>query len=209
MNSIDEQIKNSILEWQKRFEEMRVQFNLGKMDATDLFEKYKDQLRHAIHLFKTQLDSMGSSAEQQVQELKTKLDQVVAQLNLGKASENEAFKAQREKIEAALHEVYATGKSLYSKHFDEILDLFDNSSTAFKTGLEILQLQFSLGKMNSRDELEAVKKSMNEKLNELSQWYAKTTEESLKSFATWGKLAKENLEKIHSWAETFSKTFKQ
>ncbi len=209
MNTFEEQIKNTMAEWQKRFEEMRVQFTLGKMDAGDSFEQYKTQLKNGINHLKAQLEEAGNKAEDHTKELYSKLEQVLAQLNLGKADGLESFKEQREKIEAALHELYLTGKASYNKQYEQMLNLFENSSNSFKIGLEIMQLQFSLAKMNTKDEADAIRKSLQEKMNEMSGWFKQTQEETMKTMEEWGKLAKENLEKMQNWAQDFSKGFKK
>jgi hypothetical protein len=201
--------QDSMAEWQRRFEEMRLQFLLGKMDAADAFEQYKEQMKKSLQSLKSGMDEMGGKAEDGARDMGIHIEKLLQELSAGKAAGMEAFREQREKIEAALNQVYTAGKSTYNKEFEQAMNVFEQNSTAFKTGLEIMQLQFALAKMNTKTEAEALQKSLNEKMNELSAWFKSGSEQTMKSIEEWSKAANDNLEMMKKWSADFMNSFKK
>jgi hypothetical protein len=200
-----EQIKNWMNQWQKQFEEMRVQFSLGKMDAADAFEKQKTQLREAIVALKSNLDQASDKADDQLEKMKARLEELQVQLSLGKAEGMDLFNEQKKKIEAALHELKTEGKSAYNKSYEQALQVFDHNATAFKTGLEILQLQFALGKMDAKDEAENIRKELNEKMNEMQNLFVESQKLMLSQMDEWNKQWQAGMDKMKQWAEQWKK----
>lgn len=54
----NEQMKQFVSDWQKRLEEMQLQFSLGKMDAGDAFEGQKTHFRNMLETMKQNLDKV-------------------------------------------------------------------------------------------------------------------------------------------------------
>ncbi len=195
-NNFEEQLNHWVKEWHTRLEDMRVQFSLGKMDATDAFEKQKDLLRKTIEHWKMHLDQTINTTEENGKKLKTSLETLMLQLNLGKADGKDLFEEQRKKIEDAMHRVFEDGKKAYENNFEMLMKLYDNNAQAFKTHLEILQLQFALGKMNAKDEAEKIRKELEEKIKELQMQYVDQYKENVEH---WNTQMKEGYEKMRSW----------
>lgn len=198
---VEEQFKTWITEWKTRLEEMQVQFGLGKMEAADAFEKQKENLRHLVVMLKENIDKSTDIAEENATKLKARLEELQVQLNLGKADSQDAFEAQRKKIELALHEVYVSGKAAYNNKFNYMMHLFDNNTQAFKTGLEIVQMQFSLLKMDVKDDAEKVRKEMNHKMQEFYSYAEKAQQITKDNIEQWNKQLHEGYEKMSSWAK--------
>ncbi len=201
----EEQVKQFATDWQKRLEELKLQFSLGKIDATDSFEKQKDHLRTLVVTLKENLDKATDVAEEKTKEMKAKLEELQLQLTLGKADGMEAFEIQKKKIELAMHEVYLEGKKTFNVNFNQALQLFDNNAQAFKTGLEIVKLQFSLGKMDAKDEAEQARKAINDKMNELTEQYKSMQQTAMKSLEDFNTQMKEGYEKMKSFTEGWIK----
>jgi hypothetical protein len=200
-----EQIKDWMNQWQQRFEEMRMQFSLGKMDATETFEKQKNQLREAIVALKSNLDLAGDSADEQLTKMKARLEELQVQLNLGKADGMDLFNEQKKKIELALHELKTESKSTYNKAYEQALEVFDHNATAFKTGLEILKLQYALGKMDAKDEADNIRKELNEKMNEMQNFFTESQKLLLTQMDEWNKQWQAGMDKMKHWAEQWKK----
>ncbi|TAE89484.1 MAG: hypothetical protein EAY81_02315 [Bacteroidetes bacterium] len=198
-------MNNLFDEWKAKFEEFKLQTNLGKMDAADAFEKQKEQLKSFILKVKEQLDSGTGMAEEQVKTMRSKLEELNLQLHLGKAETKEAFEEQRKKIEPALHDVYEYGKKIYHTGFNQAMNLFDTQSDWFKTNLEIMQLKFSLAKMDAKDEADELKKQLEIKLNELQEHSHKWQEQAKENMEVWGNMAKENMELFRNWMQNLKK----
>ena len=208
MATFEDQWKQWMAEGRKRFEEMQVQFSLGKMDAADAFEKQKDFLRGAVSNWKQELDKATDVAEEHAQKLKASLEELQVQLNLGKAEGREKFEEQRKKIDLAMQEVYAAGKKAYHNNYDNMMHLFDSNAQAFKTGIEIIQLQFALVKMDVKEDAEKLRKELNEKMHELSEKYNEVQKAAVKNIEEWNKHLKEGYDKMSHWVSDFLKHHK-
>jgi hypothetical protein len=193
------EIKEMMAEWQKHFEEMRLQFSLGKMNAADSFEQYKKQMGYALEKLRSDIDFATDKAEEQAKELKAKIEQLRVQLVLGKADTLEAFREQREKIEAALHEVFVEGKSAYNHQFENVIRVFNSNAHAFKSGMEIMELQFNLARMEAREEAEKTRHLINEKMNEMTILFKEAQDLTMKNIEEWTDVVKENIEKAKTW----------
>ena len=204
----EEQIKTWMADWRKRFEDMQVQFSLGKMDATDAFEKQKDLLRNAIVEWKSNLDKAGDKTDATVNEMKAKMEELLLQLNLGKAEGKELFEEQRKKIEAALHEIKTSGSTMYHEKFNDMMQVFDTSSKAFKAGLEILQLQFSLAKMDAKVDVAEVQAQVKAKMNEITQSFTDMQKLGMQNLEAWNKQMQDGYEKLKTMTEDWMKKTK-
>ncbi len=202
---MEEQVKKFAADWQKSIEELKMQFSLGKMDAADAFEKQKDTMRNMVVNMKEQLDKATDVAEEKGAELKAKLEELKVQLALGKADGTDAFEMQKKKIELAMHEVYVEGKKIFNDNYTQLLQLFDNNAQAFKTGLEIVKLQFSLGKMEAKEEAENARKEIQEKMNELGEHFKATQQTAMQNMEAFNKQMKEGFEKMKTFAEGWMK----
>jgi len=202
---VEEQLKDFANQWRSKLEEFQTQFALGKMDAGDAFEKQKDTFKNLVLTLKENLEKATDIAKENASDLKAKLEELQLQLSLGKATGTDAFEEQKKKIELALHEVFIEGKKFFNTNFDHAMQQFDNTSQLFKTSLEILKLQFALGKMDSKDEAEKIRKEMNEKMNEINVHFKQAQELGKQNLEEWNKLMKENYEKMKSFADDWMK----
>jgi hypothetical protein len=189
-------LKNWLTEWKTKFEEMQVKFTLGKMDAADAFEQQKEKLKELVVLLKSNLDKNTEIAEELSTKMRTKLDELWLQLNLGKADGLDAFNQQRKKIEAALHEIYVAGKSNYNHAFNYVMQLFDNNAQVFKTGLEIMQLQYKKlsDKVNSD-----IQKEIDERMKSMMDYAGKASQITIENIEAFNKQLRENYNKMQAW----------
>jgi hypothetical protein len=201
--TFEEQFKNWIAEWKTRLEEMQVQFSLGKMDAAEAFEKQKDNLRNLVNMLKDNIEKSTEMAEETATKVLASLEELQLQLNLGKAEGKDAFEAQRKKIEAALHEVYINSKTAYGNNFNYMMKLFDNNAQAFKTGLEIVQLQFALLKMDVKDDSEKLRKEMQHKMHDFYNYAEKAQQITKENIEQWNNQLHEGYEKMRNWMNEF------
>lgn len=199
-NSMQDQFNEWTNEWRTRLEELRTQFALGKMDVTEIFEQQKSLLKKSAEHWKSELDKGIDTAEEKTQKLRTQLDTLLVQLNLGKAEGKELFEEQRKKIELAMQEVNQAGKEAYHNGYNSMLQVFENQSQLFKTHLEILQLQLALGKMEAKEEAAEIKGKIEGKIKELQQLYTQNFQHSIES---WNKQLHEQYEKTKNWVSEF------
>jgi thymidylate synthase len=200
-----DQTKQFVSDWQKRLEEMQMQFSLGKMDAVDAFEKQKEQYRSMLLTFKENIDKGTGMAEEKAAEMKAKIEELRLQLTLGKAEGMDAFEEQRKKIELAMHELYIANKGNLDAAYNKSLTLFDHNAEAFKTGLEIVKLQFSLAKMDAKDTMEEKQKEIGEKMTELNQQFKTIQSAAIDNIDDMNRQLRENFEKMRAYAEGWMK----
>lgn len=201
----EEQFKQLFNNWKNSLEEMRLQFSMGKMDAADAFEKQKVHLQSMIESMKTHLDKATDIAEEHANKLRSKLEELNLQLNLGKADGKDMFEEQRKKIDLALQEVFAAGKLAYHGNYGYMMELFENNSKAIKTGLEIAQLQLALAKMDVKEESEKARKEIQEKIVELQRSAEKAQELTKENLEQWGKQMKEGMANMQEWMSGWMK----
>lgn len=200
-----DQMKQFMESWQQRLEEMKLQFSLGKMDATEAFEKQKDQLRTTLVSLKDNMDKATDMAEEKATELKTKMEELRVQLALGKADGMEAFEEQRKKIEHAMNDFYLTSKKNFGTNYEKGIELFDRQSEAFKTGLDIVKIQYSLAKMDAKDNLEEKRKELNDKIVELNNQFKDMQQTAMDNMEELNRQLRENFEKMKVYAEGWFK----
>lgn len=203
--NFNEQTKQFMADWQKRLEEMQLQFSLGKMDAVEAFEKQKEHYKTMLHAFKENLDKGVTLSEEKMAEMKEKIETLRLQLSLGKADGMDAFEEQKKKIELAMHEFYVASKTNFNDAYQKSLTMFEHNANAFKTGLEIVKLQFSLGKMELNDELKEKQKEIGEKMGDLSNHFKAMQETATENLEEMNNQLKENFEKMKSFAESWFK----
>lgn len=196
---IENELKEWFTKWKAAFESMQVQFSLGKMDAADAFEENKNKLKDLVVQFKHYLDSGIDASEAYVQKLKGLFDELLVQLNLGKADTADAFMQQKQKIEHLLNEIYNESKQIYHRNVNYAFNLFDNNAQAFKSVIEMLQLQYNLFKMDAKDEAEEARKKINEKMNEFFVAADKIKDLTIENMEEFNKSLRENYGKLNSW----------
>jgi hypothetical protein len=197
---ITDQTKQFMADWQKRLEEMQMQFSLGKMDAVDAFEKQKEHYRSMLLTFKENIDKGTGLAEEKAAEMKAKIEQLRLQLALGKAEGMDAFEEQKKKIELAMHELYVANKGTMDEAYNKSLTMFDHNAEAFKTGLEIVKLQFSLAKMDAKETLEEKQKEISEKMVELNSQFKTIQSAAMENVDEMNKQLRDNFDKMKAYA---------
>lgn len=196
---------NLLEQWRKQFDEMLLQANLGKMDAADAFETQKNNLKQFVAEAKSQLEKNTDIAEQKANELRAKLDELNLQLHLGKAETAEMFQAQFKQIEPALQQVYAQAKEIFGKGYNQAMDVFEVQTSWFKTNLEMMQLQYTLAKMDVKTDAEKIRQQLAEKMDELKLHTNNWQTLAQKNVENWTETANNNLTQFRSWMEQFNK----
>lgn len=83
------------------FEDLQVQFALGKAEAKDKYQEFTNKLETLIQSAKTKFYNEKDNMER----LKGKFEHLQLQFALGKAETKEAFQEQKKNILAAIHDV--------------------------------------------------------------------------------------------------------
>ena len=163
---LDDMLKN----WQTRLEELRLQLALGEMDAADEFEELKKRYRKHFEAFRKKLDEMESS--EIVTELKTTLEELRVQLALGKAESKEAFDEQKAKLKRLMARLRQGARKMQREHkgdFDQWNELLEDVMENLALHLDMLKLQFHLGKAEAKEKIKEKRKEMEERMRKLNE----------------------------------------
>lgn len=165
--SISDNIIDGLKKAINELEEFQVQLALGKSEAA---EKYED-IKKLFHRVISDIHSKVDTAEEKAIELRGKLDELMIQLSLGKAETKEKFIEQKKIISESINDIEnfifknPLGIKLQSKLRLEM--------EKFKIKMEILNLRFTLGKMDVKDSFESNKEMLHKKIEELKQNFNK------------------------------------
>jgi len=151
-----------LLKLKKRLETLEVHLNLGKMEAEDKFEELKTEFAAHAEAIKQNLEAKAND-----EEVKRMLDELRLQLELGKAEGKDAFEAQKKQIEEKLSELQAYVKKQGESDFKDLKEDAEEFAERLQQQLDLLQLNFTLGKADAEDELRKRQQELAAKAQEL------------------------------------------
>ena len=154
--------------WSEKIEDIEVQLDLGEEEAIEAFEKQKGRLKEFIDKSKASLENLG--LDEKATKLKADLEQLQLQLALGKAESKDAFEAQKEKLEQALHsasEKFQEIRGSADDTYDEVVHNLEDATSSFQTRMDLMRLQMALGKAEAREAFEEKKAELRQKLAEV------------------------------------------
>jgi cell fate (sporulation/competence/biofilm development) regulator YlbF (YheA/YmcA/DUF963 family) len=139
----------------EELEEFRLQFALGKADASDKFEEIKKDCRSFVSNLKLKLDKMQEFSGHAAMAIKTALEELQLQLALGKADAMVHFEIQEKKILAAIAKIEKElGKAVSEIPFPPGIQAEINQEIAkTRIKLKILRLVFELKKIDVKSKL--------------------------------------------------------
>jgi uncharacterized protein YicC (UPF0701 family) len=177
MDNVISGLRNAATE----LEEFRLQLSLGKAEASDKYEEAKNKLNEIVRDIKSKVQEGKHKADG----LKAKLEELQVQLALGKAETKEIFEEQKKRILRSFHEIeYEFKKSdAATKLYSELNAEFEK----FKIKLEILQLRYTLGKVEAKEEFEAKKADFLHTVDDLKNRYAKNEPDIKDNWEHFGK----------------------
>jgi hypothetical protein len=151
-------------------EKFQVQMALGKAEAKDKYEEIKKKFNNVVH----DIQNKAEKLKEKKTEIQTRLEELQVQLTLGKAETRDAFEAQKKRIINALHNLENSIRT--NDITGEIYASFQHEAERFKIKLEILRLNFELGKMDIKEDFEARKTELSKSLDQLKAKIAKKAE---------------------------------
>jgi ABC-type transporter Mla subunit MlaD len=204
-HSFEDQFKKFMAEWNQGLQQLKGYFDSGSQTAWETFEKQKDHFRSLLTGLKPQLEKAAGLSEENMQKLRAKLDELWLQLNLGKAEGRDEFHEQRKKIEAALHELQTEAKAVFGTGYDQLLHLFDANAQAFRTGMDILKLQYEMATTKPGDQQNHVKKELASRMQELQENLRNVQATGKENLETWNRMVEDGIRKMKDYFESFNK----
>jgi hypothetical protein len=152
---------------QVELEAFRVQLALGTYEAKDKFEDVKSSLRDFSVETEDYLYKAGIYTDDKKVNLTKAFETLRLQLALGKAEAKDAFTEQKANIEKQMNDL----EELIAQD-DHVSDVKERLMAEFekaKIKMDMLQLQYTLGKMEAKDALEKRNFDLSDKINEMEQ----------------------------------------
>jgi hypothetical protein len=165
---------------QVELEAFRVQLALGTYEAKDKFEEVKSSLRDFSVETEDYLYKAGVLSEDKKVNITKGFETLRLQLALGKAEAKDAFNEQKANIEKQMSHL----EDLIAED-DRVADAKERLLAEFekvKIKMELLQLQYTLGKMEAREELEKRKFDLSDKIDEVEELLKEKSEEYISKF---------------------------
>lgn len=179
------------------FEELQVQANLGKAEASEKYEEWKKEFSNFMNGAKSKMHEGTDSVKNLQKELEALMDELRVQLALGKADGMDAFKAQKKKILAKIHEI--ENKIKNNATLNKIYAVFLVQMEKFKVFLEWLEEKYEEGKSAASDKFEEGKEKLNSFIN--------TVKSKIEEFDNekWSHFQDEVAEAFANFKQTFAK----
>jgi hypothetical protein len=165
---------------QVELEAFRVQLALGTYEAKDKFEDVKSSLHDFSVETEDYLYKSGVLSNDKKIDFAKAFETLRVQLALGKAEAKDVFYEQKENIEKQMSHL----EDLISED-DRVSEAKERLMTEFekvKIKMELLQLQYTLGKMEAKDELEKRKFDLSDKIDEVEHLLNSKSEEYTSKF---------------------------
>ena len=136
-------------------------------EASRRFEELKLKFHNSLNEIDKELASFKTAQVQHLEELKRHIDELKVQLNLGKAEGLEAFETQMKKITTAWNilKMKLEQHPEYVVMKNEIKDDF----LSWKIKLDMMKIQFSLGKMELRDNWSSISSELGKDVEHLGK----------------------------------------
>jgi hypothetical protein len=170
--SKQEEIKEKVLsianQVKSKIEGLEVQLALGKAEAEDWLEEEKKKFSAFIENAKDAVEKAETIGKEKTDELITKADELQVQLALGKAETREAFETQKSKIDIAMKN-FQNGLHAVDDKLSDIPGLLTQAGGQIISKLEAFEVQFELGKAESKDILEEKKKEISNQIKILKK----------------------------------------
>lgn len=159
-------------DWMKELDDLDIHLKMDTDEVVEAFEKQKSSFQSFVSESKDKLEAKINELDlgEKGTELKTKLEELQVQLALGKAETRDAFEEQRKNLTSSLHDATKEYDGLKEKaegQYKELADEFNELTEKFHTKLDVLRVQFALGKADMQDEMKDKKEEIAQKLAEV------------------------------------------
>lgn len=160
-----DQLKSTIEDLKIKAEKLRIQLNLGSMEARDEFEHQKKRMQDWIRDNDISVESLKNLSAHQAEELQIKFEELQLQLALGRAESEEMLRDQAKNIHSSIHEmqVKLAQDENYKNLKKESIDALDDINDTFF----ILKTKFDHEIDEQKEEWDEKKERINKGLDSL------------------------------------------
>jgi ribosomal protein L16 Arg81 hydroxylase len=156
-------VKDQLRRWKTIFDEMDVQFSLGRSEMRDMFDRERKNFEDFISKQRQHMKTNGKMSEDHRQYLKAKMEILAEALSADMKKSEPLFKERKDKIMQTVHEMEFALKETYA-HIDFILkQLVDE----FKMRLDDYRLKLALCTFENVAMLDEPQAALKEKLDKM------------------------------------------
>ncbi len=184
--------------WKTRLDTLRVKLELGKMDLHEGADELEKEVRAYLAKMQAQMAFLVEKNPKAL-ELKARLDEMILQINLGKAEGRDMLERETRKLRDRLHawkwDVLDWLAEEVDEHANNVRDALENELEFYTAQLELLNVRAHLGKNDARDTWEDLRKKLDVKLQELRNKVETKAEER------WDDTKQDLATQLRKWAD--------
>lgn len=167
LNSLKSMTEKAIGTLKEEVSDLKHRWAPEAEEAANRFEALKSDFIESLSAIEQKLVSVLRPDDARLAELKQKMDELRLQLALGKAESLEKFEEQQKKIQLQWSILKANLEKIpeYNSLQDEVKSAFNE----WRVRLEMIKIQFSLGKMELKDNLKEISSDLGKELDHLGK----------------------------------------
>ena len=167
LNSLKSMTENALGTLKEQVSDLKHKWAPEAEEAANRFEALKSDFKESLGAIEQKLVGVLRPDDARLAELKQKIDELRLQLALGKAESLEMFEEQQKKIQLQWSILKANLEKIpeYNSLQDEVKSAFNE----WRVRLEMIKIQFSLGKMELKDNLKEISSDLGKELDHLGK----------------------------------------
>jgi chromosome segregation ATPase len=189
--SIKNEIQKHWLNLKAEIEAFALQMSLGKSEAKDRLTDFQKEINSELAEWQEKINRYEKENEPLIRSIRQEIDTFRVQMELGKAETKEQLDEYSKKSKAAYDKLAETiAKKLEENQqlrteWEEAMSKIDSQMSKVKGAVEGLRLQMSLGEAEAKDELDKIKKDLNEKVEVFQKSAEENFEGKLSDLQKW------------------------
>ena len=189
--SIKNEIQKHWLNLKAEIEAFALQMSLGKSEAKDRLTDFQKEINSELAEWQEKINRYEKENEPLIRSIRQEIDTFRVQMELGKAETKEQLDEYSKKSKAAYDKLAETiAKKLEENQqlrteWEAAMSKIDSQMSKVKGAVEGLRLQMSLGEADAKDELDKIKKDLNEKVEVFQKSAEENFEGKLSDLQKW------------------------
>lgn len=160
---LKEQGQQTLENFKALLDELQVQVNLGKREATDLMNKERKNLRNYISKERAFLKQTAQKSSEHEKNLMNKFATLQDDLDNKIPNSKRAFDSYKKNV---LQDIYSLEYAIKTESYD-VRKSLQKKLDSFKTKLDGYRLQVAISDFDHRDQLENKKIELNDRINDI------------------------------------------
>ncbi len=177
--------KKQLTEWNEFADELHEQLDIGIHEAAEEFEKQKEKLNQCLEDYIEQLRYAQNVSTGSMKNVISSLEDLQKKASISQAIVKEKIDEQQSKLSqgiAELKDKISNAKEVVEDEAEHILEEVGDKLEGFHTRIDLLRLQFHLGRAEVKDEWKEKKRELAEKIAEIKSKLEQAEDDAEKSW---------------------------